>query len=59
MPEELRILLERARSAQMTRDEKEEQRRSFAYGNSKIENDRITRETIDREAEAITKRDGT
>lgn len=59
MPEELRILLERAKSAQMTRDEKEEQRRSFAYGNSKIENDRITRETIDREAEAITKRDGT
>ncbi len=59
MPEELRILLERARSAQMTRDEKEEQRRSFAYGNSKIENDRITRETIDREAESITKKDGT
>lgn len=59
MPEELRILLERARSAQMTREEKEEQRRSFAYGNSKIENDRITRETIDREAESITKKDGT
>ncbi len=59
MPEELRILLERARSARMTRDEKEEQRRSFAYGNSKIENDRITRETIDREAESITKKDGT
>jgi hypothetical protein len=34
--------------------EKEEQRRSFAYGNTKIENSRITRETVDKEAEKLT-----
>jgi len=33
--------------------QKEEQRRSFAYGNTKIENALITRETIDKEAEAL------
>jgi hypothetical protein len=34
-------------------EEKEKQRRSFAYGNTKIENPRITRETVDREAESL------
>jgi hypothetical protein len=34
----------------MTADEREQQRRSFAYGNTKIENDRITKATIDRAA---------
>ena len=51
MRTELAVLLERARKVQMTPSEKEEQRRSFAYGNSKIENDLITKETIDRQAE--------
>ncbi|MEE8622771.1 MAG: hypothetical protein V3T27_02665 [Alphaproteobacteria bacterium] len=49
----LEALLERVRNTRMTREQREEQRRSFAYGNSKIENDRITRETIDREAESM------
>jgi len=31
----------------------EQQRRSFAYGNTVIENPRITREMIDRAAEAL------
>ncbi len=53
MPDELNKLIERSKSVSMTPKEKEEQRRSFAYGNSKIENDRITRETIDREAELM------
>jgi len=35
-------------------EEQEEQRRSFAYGNTKIENDRITRETVNQEAEKLT-----
>ena len=39
----------------MTLAQMEEQRRSFAYGNTKIENDDITRETIDREAEALAR----
>jgi hypothetical protein len=53
MRTELAVLLERARKVQMTPSEKEEQRRSFAYGNSKIENDLITKETIDRQAEEL------
>ena len=36
-----------------TEQEKEEQRRSFAYGNTKVENPHITREIIDREAEGL------
>ena len=48
-----------ARKASMTPDEKEAQRRSFAFGNTNIENDRITRETIDEAAENLSKqRDG-
>jgi hypothetical protein len=37
----------------MTADEKEEQRRSFAYGNTNIENPLITRETVDKQAEQL------
>ena len=58
MSEELNRLLEKTKNARMTRAQKEEQRRSFAYGNTKIENDDITRETIDREAEALAAEDG-
>ena len=50
MSDELKDLIEKSRHVQMTPEEKERQRRSFAYGNAKIENDRITRELIDREA---------
>ena len=39
-------LIEWARGATMTPEQEAEQRRSFAYGNCKIENDRITREMI-------------
>ena len=58
MAEDLKVLLERAKHAPMTREEREKQRRSFAYGNSKIENERITRATIDREAELLAGEDG-
>jgi hypothetical protein len=37
----------------MSPQEKEEQRRSFAFGNTAIENDRITRETIEAEADQL------
>ncbi len=59
MSEDLKALLEKARAAKMSGEEKEEQRRSFAYGNSKIENERITRETINSEAERLSGKDGT
>lgn len=47
-------LLDETRKLIPSPEEKEEQRRSFAYGNTKIENSRITRETIDSEAEKLT-----
>jgi hypothetical protein len=58
MRNELKDLLEKAKHVPMTQDEREAQRRSFAYGNTKIENDLITRQTIDAEAEALPKRGG-
>lgn len=53
MTEQLATLIERARSVRMSPVEAEEQRRSFAYGNTKIENTLITREMIDEQAEAL------
>ena len=38
----------------LTSEEKEAQRRSFAYGNTKIENDRITRDLVDQEADRLS-----
>ena len=53
MPEELEILLAASRTRETTPAEREEQRRSFAYGNTHFENERITRSTVDRAAEAL------
>lgn len=53
MPEGLELLLEAARKATPSPEQREEQRRSFAYGNTAFENDLITREMIDRQADAI------
>ena len=58
MSKEIKALLEAAKSGKMTPQEQEEQRRSFAYGNTKIENERITRETIDKEAESLKENNG-
>lgn len=52
----LEKLLAEARTVKMTALDREEQRRSFAFGNSNIENERITRETIDRAAEELGRR---
>lgn len=53
MSNELEQLLAAAKRTDLTSDDKEAQRRSFAYGNTKIENDRITRDLVDREAERL------
>jgi len=53
MMNELRDLLEAAKNYVLTPEDKERQRRSFAYGNTVIENPRITREMIDRAADAL------
>ena len=53
MTNNLKPLLEAARKAHMSPDDIEEQRISFAYGNTKIENDRITRKTVQKEAQHL------
>ena len=55
MSEELNELIEMARAIRMMADQAERQRRSFAYGNVKIENDSITWDTINRAAERLEK----
>jgi hypothetical protein len=50
-------LLEKARQVEMSSDQKEEQRRSFAFGNANIENANVTRETVDRAAASIQAKD--
>lgn len=46
-------LLELAKKVVMSDEEREEQRRSFAFGNSKIENDNITRDLINELADKM------
>ncbi len=46
MGEELLELVKRAREIEMTPAQLREQRQSFVYGNTHIENDRITREMV-------------
>jgi len=46
MTKDLQELIERARKIEMTPEQIGEQRRSFAYGNTHIENERITREMV-------------
>lgn len=58
MANELEKLIELSRGVRMTPEQQEEQRRSFAYGNSKIENDQITGESIDREAQSLSAENG-
>jgi|GEM_PF-3681588 len=49
----LEELLERAKTVPFTQEDKEAQRRSFAYGNTKIENDLVTWKMVDDEAERL------
>ncbi|HEX3484917.1 MAG TPA: hypothetical protein VHT51_07635 [Micropepsaceae bacterium] len=46
MTNELQELIERARKIEMTAEQETAQRQSFAYGNTHIENDRITRQMV-------------
>ena len=51
----LESLLEAAKKARPSERQKEEQRRSFAYGNTAFENKLITREMIDQQAESLAR----
>jgi hypothetical protein len=55
MTDALKKLLDAAKTAKPTPEEREQQRRSFAYGNTHFENKLITREMVDREAEKLAK----
>ena len=55
MSPSLKKLLDAAKSATPTAEHREAQRRSFAYGNTAFENDRITRDMIDRQADRLAK----
>ena len=46
MTKELQKLVDRARTIEMTPEQLRDQRRSFVYGNTHIENERITREMV-------------
>ncbi len=44
-------MIEQAKQLVQSPQDKERQRRSFAYGNAKTENDLVTREMVDQAAE--------
>lgn len=58
MTDALKKLIDATRTLDQSVREKEQQRRSFAYGNTKFENDRITREMIDHQADLLGKDSG-
>jgi hypothetical protein len=53
MTSSIQNLIERAREVQMTEPQKVEQRISFAYGTTKIENENVTREMVARAAQTV------
>jgi hypothetical protein len=55
MTKALKELIEAAKTAKPTPEQREQQRRSFAYGNAAFENELITREMIDREAKKLSR----
>ncbi|MEH2554758.1 hypothetical protein V1286_002287 [Bradyrhizobium algeriense] len=55
MTDDLKKLIEAAKTAKPTAEHREQQRRSFVYGNTHFENELITREMVDREAEKLAK----
>ena len=53
MPDNLEELLMRAKATDQTPEDQEEQRRSFAYGNTHLENPFVTREMVDEAADQL------
>jgi hypothetical protein len=53
MSPELQELIDRARKVEMTDHDLEQQRLSFAYGNTKVENNDITWDTVRKAAEEL------
>jgi hypothetical protein len=55
MTDAIKKLLEAAKQIEPTAEQRELQRRSFAFGNTAFENSLITREMIDRLAEELAR----
>jgi hypothetical protein len=55
MSKELEYLIEWAKKHHITEEERTEQVRSFAYGNTHFENERITKADIDHAMETLEK----
>ncbi len=53
MNEELQKLIDATRHIRPSPEEREAGRRSFVYGNTSFENDLITREMVDEEADRL------
>jgi hypothetical protein len=51
----LKELIEATKAIKPTAEQREEQRRSFAYGNTAFENSLITREMVDHQADMLAK----
>jgi hypothetical protein len=58
MTTKLEDLIIAARRTTMTPQQQEAQRRSFAYGNTNIENDHVTRAVIDQAASSLDAENG-
>ncbi len=52
--ERARALLERVRDVHVSPEQLEAQRRSFAYGNARLEDDTVTVEAVERIAELLS-----
>ena len=53
MTRELTELLAAAKRAKPSPEQREEQRRSFVYGNTAFENELITREMVEKQAQIV------
>ncbi len=56
MSQKLDALIQKTNKVTMTSDDRERQRQSFAYGNTKIENDKITRQIVEDAAARLGKK---
>lgn len=52
--DKLSELMRLAKGVEMTKEDREKQRRSFAYGNTKVENSDITPEAIEAAAKSVS-----
>jgi hypothetical protein len=55
MSPELEAPLAAAKTAKPTPEQMKQQRRSFVFGNTALENDLITRDMVDRQAEELAR----